>query len=1054
MIRKNLIGASSSLESEPESDFLADSAAFDSTSTPLYSQFIHLSRYSRWLDDKNRRETWKETVERYISFFSAKHPSHAEEIGALFGPIYSLSVMPSMRCLMTAGPALERDHVAGYNCSYAVINNPKTFDEIMYILMCGTGVGFSVERQYVSQLPDVAESFQDSDTTIVVADSKIGWATSLRQLLTLLYAGSVPKWDTSKVRPAGAKLKTFGGRASGPEPLEKLFRFCVTLFKKAAGRKLTSLECHDLVCMIADIVVVGGVRRSALISLSNLSDDRMRLAKSGQWWENNKQRQLANNSACYTEKPEFEVFLNEWLSLYASKSGERGIFSRIASQKQAAKNGRRDPNHEFGTNPCSEIILRPNQFCNLSEVIVRSTDTLETLKTKVVNATILGTLQSTLSTFRYLRKQWETNTIEESLLGVSMTGIMDHPIMGNPDAPELQDWLSELRELAIATNKKWAAKLGVNPSTAITCVKPSGCRPGDAITSTSKGLLTLEELMEAHGNGVWGDVHGEVQALQGTSNSKISKTYVNGEQPVLELTLSYGMTVESTTNHKWFVKQRYDRSKLHKYVDVNDWVSAANIQPGDILDVCLTSYSKESEPELVHVAVPANQNHAQIKSEGKQPSHMTPNLAWLIGYLYGDGCLSPNKSRIRFIDQNLTHLEKAQRVLKEMFDVDSNILPSSEGRDAFVLEKGSVFLYDWFTSNGFDKSTMCIPRKIRESSRESVVAFFAGLLDSDGCISTKNNSSKFIFTTAYDSFAKQVQDVAWAVGLGIGRSLNTKGKNFQHNKNMWLLTSTAIQDSRSVQMLKKHSIKASKVSTWHHETSTKSSILGKVVSSQVSRVVPTYDVEVENTHWYYAGSVRSHNTVSQLVDSASGIHPRFSKYYIRRVRADQRDPLARMMRDSGLFPCAPDVMKPDDVFVFSFPMKSPETASVVSDVGAMHQLKLWSKYQEHWCEHKPSITVYYKDSEFLEVGNWIWNNFDSVSGISFLPSSDHIYAQAPYEEITKEQYEELASKIPTTFDWSQLREFELEDTTSGTQTLACAGGFCEVVDLTSSPSST
>lgn len=670
MLRKNLISAlSSTAEEDPKvSDFLADSAAFDSTSTPLYSQFIHLSRYSRWLDDKGRRETWKETVERYISFFSAKHPSISDEISKLFEPIYNLEVMPSMRCLMTAGPALERDNVAGYNCSYCVINNPKAFDEIMYVLMCGTGVGFSVERQYVSQLPDIAETFHDSDTTIVVADSKIGWATSLRQLLTLLYSGSVPKWDTSKIRPAGARLKTFGGRASGPEPLEKLFRFCVTMFKKAAGRKLSSLECHDLVCMIADIVVVGGVRRSALISLSNLSDDRMRLAKSGQWWENNKQRQLANNSACYTEKPEFEVFLNEWHSLYSSKSGERGIFSRIASQKQAAKNGRRDPNHDFGTNPCSEIILRPNQFCNLSEVIVRSNDTLDSLKAKVVHATILGTLQSTLSSFRYLRKQWETNTTEESLLGVSMTGIMDHPIMGNPEAPELQSWLTELRELSVSTNKHWAAKLGVNPSTAITCVKPSG-------------------------------------------------------------------------------------------------------------------------------------------------------------------------------------------------------------------------------------------------------------------------------------------------------------------------------------------------------------------------------------------------TVSQLVDSASGIHPRFSKYYIRRVRADQRDPLARMMRDSGLFPCVPDVMKPEDVFVFSFPMKSPETASVVSDVGAMHQLKLWSKYQEHWCEHKPSITVYYKDSEFMEVGNWIWNNFDAVSGISFLPSSDHIYDQAPYEAITKEQYEELAAKMPTKFDWSQLKEFELEDATSGTQTLACAGGFCEVVDLTS-PSST
>lgn len=637
--------------------------AFDSTATPLYSEFIHLSRYSRWLEDEGRRETWKETVGRYVSFFAKKHPTFAKEIEALFTPIHDLEVMPSMRCLMTAGPALERDQVSGYNCSYAVVDNPKVFDEIMYILMCGTGVGFSVERQYVSQLPDIAETFHDSDTTIVVADSKIGWATSLRQLLTLLYNGTVPKWDVSNLRLAGARLKTFGGRASGPEPLVKLFKFCVTMFKKAAGRKLSSLECHDLVCMIADIVVVGGVRRSALISLSNLSDDRMRLAKSGQWWENNKQRQLANNSACYTEKPEFEIFLKEWQSLYESKSGERGIFSRVASQKQAAKTGRRDANHSFGTNPCSEIILRPNQFCNLSEVVIRSTDTLDTLKDKVVKATILGTLQATLTSFRYLRKIWERNTVEEALLGVSLTGIMDHPIMGNPEAAELPEWLNTLREVAISTNKVWSEKLGINQSTSITCCKPSG-------------------------------------------------------------------------------------------------------------------------------------------------------------------------------------------------------------------------------------------------------------------------------------------------------------------------------------------------------------------------------------------------TVSQLVDSSSGIHPRFSKYYIRRVRADQRDPLATMMRDSGLFPCEPDSMKPEDVFVFSFPMKSPDTATVVADVGAMHQLRLWSMYQEHWCEHKPSITVYYTDSEFLEVGNWIWNNFDTCSGVSFLPSNDHTYAQAPYEAITKEQYDVLLAKMPTSFDWSKLKEFELEDSTSGTQTLACSGGFCEVVDLT------
>lgn len=637
--------------------------AFQSTSNPQYSAFIHLSRYSRWIPELGRRESWGETVQRYIEFFQARNPELPSSLWEeLYHGIYNLEVMPSMRCLMTAGKALERDNVAGFNCSYLPIDHPRSFDELMYILLCGTGVGFSVERQYICKLPEIAHQFYDTDSTIVVADSKIGWASALKQLISLLYGGLVPKWDTSRIRPSGSRLKTFGGRASGPEPLEKLFKFTVNLFKKAAGRKLSSLECHDLVCMIADIVVVGGVRRSALISLSNVSDDRMRVAKSGQWYIENPQRALANNSAAYTEKPEYEVFLKEWMSLYASRSGERGIFSRVASKKQAAKSGRRDSSVDFGTNPCSEIILRPYQFCNLSEVVVRASDSIEDLERKVRLATILGTLQSTLVDFRYLRPIWKKNTEEECLLGVSLTGIMDHMILGNPDSAALPFHLENLRTLAVETNKEWAAILGVNQSTAVTCTKPSG-------------------------------------------------------------------------------------------------------------------------------------------------------------------------------------------------------------------------------------------------------------------------------------------------------------------------------------------------------------------------------------------------TVSQLVDSASGIHPRFSKFYIRRVRCDKKDPLAAMMQMWG-FPCEDDVMNPN-VCIFSFPVRAPEGAQVTAEVGAMHQLKLWKIYQDHWCEHKPSITVYYKDSEFLEVGNWIWNNFDSVSGISFLPHTDHVYQQAPYEEITETAYQILTDHMPKDVDWSKLSDYEVDDNTSGSQTMACTGSTCEVVDLVS-----
>jgi len=624
-----------------------------------YQQFIHKSRYARWIPEASRRETWDETVNRYVDFWKDRGQINEKVALQLFNAIHNLEVMPSMRCMMTAGEALDKDNVAGYNCSYLHIDSPRSFDELMYVLMCGTGVGFSVERNYINKLPEVAESFHKTESVIVVSDSKIGWASAFRELIAMLYAGKIPQWDMSRVRLAGARLKTFGGRASGPEPLIDLFNFCIEIFQKSKGRKLTSIECHDIVCKIADIVVVGGVRRSALISLSNLSDQRMAKAKSGDWWRTEGHRALANNSVAYTEKPDFEAFLSEMQTLYESKAGERGIFSRVAAQKIAGRNGRRDNTYEFGTNPCSEIILRSNQFCNLSEIVVRSDDTLESLKEKSRIAAIIGTLQATLTDFRYLRACWKKNTAEEALLGVSMTGIMDHKVLsGSGKSPMLAVWLEEVRNVAIETNKEWAEQLGINQSTAITAVKPSG-------------------------------------------------------------------------------------------------------------------------------------------------------------------------------------------------------------------------------------------------------------------------------------------------------------------------------------------------------------------------------------------------TVSQLVDSASGIHPRFSEYYIRRVRSDNKDPLAVFMEGNG-FPVEPDVTSLSSS-VFSFPVKAPKTSVTVKEVGAMQQLELWKAFQNHWCEHKPSITVYYTENEFLQVAQWIWENFDICSGISLLPVTDHIYQQAPYEEITAEKYKELVAAMPKGVDWADLENHEKEDNTTGSQELACTGGACEIV---------
>ena len=623
-----------------------------------YQEFIALSRYARWLPEENRRETWAETVQRYVDHVLKPSGLAAETIAELQPMIVNLEVLPSMRALMTAGPALDRCNVAGYNCSYLPVDSPRAFDETMYILMCGTGVGFSVEEQYVQRLPIVNEHFEQSSSTISVGDSKAGWARGLRELVGLLYTGQIPRWDLSAVRPAGARLKTFGGRASGPEPLDGLFRFFVDVFRRAAGRRLTPLECHDLMCKIGEVVVVGGVRRSAMISLSNLNDIDMAKAKSGNWWQDNVQRALANNSACYLGDPSVGTFLREWTNLYESGSGERGIFNRDASQRQAAKSGRRKSDVDFGTNPCSEIILRPYQFCNLTEVVVRATDKIEDLRRKVWAATILGTVQSKLTNFKYLRKIWAQNTEEERLLGVSMTGILDNLWL----TKFADQALIELRNWSVEVNKLYAERLGIPASTAITCVKPSG-------------------------------------------------------------------------------------------------------------------------------------------------------------------------------------------------------------------------------------------------------------------------------------------------------------------------------------------------------------------------------------------------TVSQLVDAASGIHPRWSQYYLRAVRGDNKDPLTEFMKSVGI-PHEPDVMKPDATTVFYFPQKAPEGALVRRDLTAIEHLEIWKKFQDLWCEHKPSITVNVRESEWMDVGAWVYKNFKSVSGVAFLPMDDHSYVQAPYQELTEEQYNEWMAKMPTEkIDWSQLSQFETIDTTSGSQELACSGGVCEVVEI-------
>lgn len=619
-----------------------------------YQETIHKTRYARWRDDLGRREAWDDTVNRLIEYYQKKSGVDNDTMEEIRDAIASLDVMPSMRCMMTAGPALDVSNVAAYNCAYLPVDSPRSFDEGMYILLCGTGVGFSVEEKYVSQLPRISENFEDTDTTIVVGDSKEGWARALRELITLLIAGQVPKWDVSRVRPAGARLKTFGGRASGPEPLVRLFEFCIAQFRRAKGRRLSPIECHDIMCMIGDVVVVGGVRRSAMISLSDLGSEEMARAKSGNWWEHSVYRQLSNNSAVFERKPRIGEFLKEWKEIYDSHSGERGIFNREASRRVVERSGRRDPNHEFGTNPCSEIILRPFQFCNLTSVVVRPRDSLDDLKRKVRLAAILGTIQSTFTNFKYLRKVWQRNTEDERLLGVSLSGLADNPTAyWNSDG-----WLEQLKEIAVETNKEWAEKLGIPQSAAVTCVKPEG-------------------------------------------------------------------------------------------------------------------------------------------------------------------------------------------------------------------------------------------------------------------------------------------------------------------------------------------------------------------------------------------------TASQLTDSSSGLHKRWDKFYLRSIRNDTKDPISQFLIDQGV-PHEVD-QRNSDSYVFYFPQKAPDETIVRGDTTVIQELEVWRELQEKWCEHKPSATIYVPEENWIEVASWVYDNFDLMSGVAFLPYDPTEYPQAPYQTLTEDEYNQWMEKMPERLDWDKLAEYEKEDNTSSSQQLACTGGTCEII---------
>ncbi len=1381
--------------------------------TPL-QRFQFFDKYSRFNYELGRRETWIETVNRSVDFLyelaGARLP--AETYERLRQSILAMHAMPSMRLLAMAGPAARRNNVTIYNCSYQPVESIDSFVEALIISMSGCGVGYSVESQYVENFPRIKRQTGAAPATFVVEDSAEGWAEALRFGLETWFEGGDARFDLSLLRPAGAPLKTKGGRASGPEPLRVMLEFIRSRILKRQGSFLRPIDAHDMMCAVGNAAVSGGVRRTAMLALFDYDDDEMRLCKSGDFERENSQRWNANNSAIFDHEHLTQAeFVRRFLEMVESGRGEPGIFNRRATiemrpqRRKAAEfgtnpslrrgtliytsegivpietlegkrffvrnlhgntslatcflSGRDKPlyrivlrgNHtyyataehrwpvvqpdgsisklstsqleagmyfplirpsslDFGhtgdygdgllagwllgsgwlmqdngsgkmqagllisehdyaegmgdrlthvlhrlgcaasfapqqqqgtgwyelqtsatalqawaerfemqsrsgglprsvwhtaseefrkglidglfssdgtiglhqqpdcpviglvsshqrliedvatllgfygiqtsirqsvdtndtsrrpgshdrtatryelniagaddiahfralfqlsstaqaerlmqqanhpptsdgaaraikvlsveqtalcedvwdisvfdethcfqlahciTGNCGEIVLRPWEFCNLTAAVARSHDTFESLREKVEVATIIGTIQSLATSFPGLRPVWQHNCEEERLLGVDITGQMDSPIAQDAHYKE------RLRQLAIEVNRETAHALGINQSAAITCVKPSGnCRPWYSLTSTSAGLLTLQELFADHPDDVeWAEIQSMVYALQGDTQARISRTYNNGVSPTIRIRMNYGLVVESTPQHRWFVAYRYRRGKGLQ--PVNEWIMAADLCLDDVLDIHIGAYAGVAHAPLATVkslALKMRGNAVPIR----QPGEMNEDLAWLLGYLWGDGCLSPGGFRIRFMDSRQENLLKTQRILHEQFGLATTIHAASEKRHAQVLEVASVYLWHWLIRNNvfryFHDQIDLLPQCVRASARNDIIAFLAGLLDSDGWsgLTHETRAGRFTLSTSDRAFAQHIQDVSWAVGIPVGCSLNDTGDNLQNRREMYLLTGCVHILPDAFEVLLRNSTKLQATASlpeftrWEWETESKCNHIGKITEIMPGDCVPTYDIEVEGNHWFYAGAVKSHNS-SQMLNCSSGLHARWAPYYIRNIRVAASSPIFKVLQDAGVPMDPENGQSPEtaNTWVIHFPVKSPPDATTRNDRSAVEQCEFWLQNKLAWTEHNPSVTITYRPEEVIDLIKWVWEHRDVIGGMAFLPAFDANYAQMPYVEITSEEYERLVAAFPA-IDFSKIYRYEDKDLTNAAQELACTAGNCEV----------
>lgn len=1003
-------------------------------------EIVYLRTYARWNEAELRRETWKETVQR-VAEWSANLASERvsdEEVLELFDQWANLKAFPAGRSLWTAGTEYAKSFGLGsFNCSFTDIRRPRDFYDMTFLLMSGAGVGFRVTRDnvaafnanhpltekpaieiepyyYVGRAGVVDETqtvYRDEEVRIIVGDSRAGWATAIESYInavTGLY-GPCKKISVNVdyVRPLGTPLKTFGGYASGPEPLIGFINDATTVLQ-ADDRGWTSVKLLDLGTMIGRTVVAGGSRRSACIALGDADDYEFLEAKTGNWYETAPWRSQANNSVIFHERPTADQ-LRKILNLIA-EYGEPGFIN-------GEEANRRRPNWR-GLNPCAEILLDNQALCNLTTINMMAFVENGRLKMDELEKTIKLQARHNLrvTCINIELPEWDAIQKRDRLLGMSITGWGDFLDATDMNEEGQKRLLEFMRTTAHNAANEYADELGIPRPLLITAIKPEGCWTKEYLRTTDQGLLLLDEINP--------DIFSQVGAKASTGytvrGNKVTNTYAAEKQPIVKVTLQNGRVLKMTAGHP---------------ISVNgEWTEAARLCVGQIIDSELGTYVGQAT-KLKQVESDGFRSDARAY---KTPAEMTADLAWLLGVYFGDGSFpiddKTNQCRIKLIGRDLSVHKKVQRIWLELFGVETTICRCDD-RDAYTQDFASVYLRRWFAENQLDKESYAyfdrLPLAIRTSSAEHIIAFLAGLTDADGCYYAKS----MCIDNKSEAFIRHIQEVGEAVGLSFGFSANvSRGGSFSKKPMYKVHLSRTWSKPEAISELNRHSARGEEIVEGNGHTRHPY----KVKSIELDEEDFAYDIEVETDHWYYQGGLKSHNTITQLPGVSSGVHPSFGPYYIRRIRIAAVDAVAETMKQLG-YKWEVDLFNPSTL-VFEIPVATP-AKKYAYEYTALEMLDRYKLTMKHYVDHNTSITVYMDKDEINGIIEWLLENWDDYVAVSFLPKSDDTYPQMPYERITKEQYEELVATAPF-FDRYTLEAVEYGQMNAVEDFEVCSTGAC------------